>query len=315
MSKMESKSVRNLELNFAALPRGKKNVHNQPPTNNEQYYEEPVPEVQKPINPMDKQEFPMLSSNGAGAAFAALPRVNIANKIGKGGLARTNENFPSLGPSSGPLTMPKTMPKPATKTTIAHALKPNHAAPTRPQEVKSVQQKNPTKKDIKKPTLQNNQVEKRSLYEDFPTLPVTKNLQKVLKFPAQNKNAAANLIEYSTLAKTEPKLRLVNNENAQKAKEKPKPASLNINSDLNFPSLGDSKLSDTNPPSIREKEPKSTPTPTNNKPMKNKINTKHLRNKHEEQVLTNNYTVLPANTISPSPAYIRPPNEDNRNKV
>lgn len=312
MSKMESKSVRNLDLNFAAPPRGKKNQHQ--PQNNIEQYEEPVPEVKKPINPMNEQEFPMLSSNGAGSSFAAPPRVTVANKIGRGGLARNDENFPSLGPSSGPLTMPIKAPtKPATKTTVAYALKPNHA--TRPQEVKNVPT-NQTKKDTKKPTLQNNHEEKKKLYEDFPSLPVTKNLHKVLKFPAQNKSTAANLIEYSTLAKTEPKLRLVNTENAQKSKEKPKPVSLNINSDLNFPSLGNAKQSDGNPSSIREreKEPKATPL-MNNKPLKNKINTKHLRHKNEEQILTNNYTVLPAGTLSPSPQYIRPPNEDNRNKV
>lgn len=309
---MESKSVRNLDLNFSALPRG--NKKHQQPTNNNEHYEEPVPEVKKPINTMNEQEFPMLSSNGAAAAnFAAPPRVTVANKIGKAGLAKTDENFPSLGPTSSvpPLSMPKVQ-KPTVKTTVAHALKPNHVA-TRPQEVKNV-----PKKDTKKPsTLQNNHhVEKKDphLYEDFPSLPVTKNLSKVLKFPAQNNKSAVNLIEYSTLAKAEPKLRLVNTENVQKSNEKPKPASLNINSDLNFPSLGISKHSDAagGPTSIRERDPKMTPL-TLNKPLKNKSSNKNFRK--NEETMTNTYTVLQGGTPSPSMQYIRPPNEENRNKV
>lgn len=303
MSKMESKSVRNLDLNFAALPRGKKN---QQTSNNNEYYEEPVPEVKKPINPMNEQEFPMLSSNGAASSFSAPPRVTVANKIGKAGLAKTDENFPSLGPATSvpmSMSMPKIQ-KPIAKTTVAHALKPNHV--TRPQEVKNVQ--NDRKKDTKKPSLQNNHVEKKDLYEDFPSLPVTKNLHKVLKFPAQNKSAA-NMIEFSTLAKAEPKLKLVNTENVQKSNEKPKPVSLNINSD-DFPSLGGKSKQSENPISIREKDPKPTSL-TTNKPHKNKINIKNLRKNDE---ITNNYSILQG-TSNLSTQYIRPPNEENRNKV
>ncbi|XP_063703153.1 E3 ubiquitin-protein ligase ZNF598 [Culicoides brevitarsis] len=306
MSKMESKSVRNLDLNFAAMPRGK-SKNNQQSTNNEQY-DEPIPEIKKPINPMNEQDFPMLSSNGASSSFSAPPKVTVANKIGKAGLARTDENFPSLGPSSsGPLTMSKTT-KPIAKTNIAHALKPNPASRSHT-DTKNVQT---NKKDIKKTNLQNHNTDKKNLFEDFPSLPATKNLQKVLKLPAQSKGVAAtNLIEYSTLAKTEPKLRLVNTEAVSKPKEKPKPLSLNINSDLNFPSLGNVKQLD-NPMSITGvREPKLTTLLTNNKPSKNKMNAKHLRNKNEE--VTNNYTVL-SGTLSHTPQYIRPPNEDNRNK-
>uniref|UniRef100_A0A336KX30 RING-type E3 ubiquitin transferase n=1 Tax=Culicoides sonorensis TaxID=179676 RepID=A0A336KX30_CULSO len=300
MTKTESKSVRNLDLNFQSFPRAGRNQ----PANNE-VVEEPVPEVRvQKLNPMNEQDFPSLNTKpvAATSTMKSAPRVvTVASRIGKGGLTMTDENFPSLGPtSSAPISAPAI--KPAPRTTVAHALKPPPVS--KPQENKNVHVER--KKDTKKLPIQSNHAnDKKELFEDFPSLPVSKNIQKNLKLPGQRKNAP--LIEYSALAKAEPKIKLVNTENVQKTNEKPKPLNLNI-TESSFPALGKPSATSLNSPfSVKE----SKMTVLNNKPLKSKANVKNqYKNGNEET--TTNFSILHGKPNNGN--YIHPPNEEQRNK-
>lgn len=294
MSKSESKTVRNIDLNFQAARRHLLSSDEHLP--NESFDNQERKIVAVKIDSSNEAEFPSLNPNSGIQKVSMLPtsRQTIAKSFGKSNLNMTQENFPALISSSQSLfqnvsVSKATLDKKVTVTQSRPKGKSKSLIKPKPMQFSD---KNSNKEVLE---LKN---------EDFPALPVNKKLQKNLKLSVQKKNAP--MIEYSSLAKAHPKLNVVRAAEDEIEKQLKNGKELNIDSDINFPSL----KTTGNQTTFAINENLTTATP-----FRDKINPQKFKENKPESSNGGIFKRLDIQNHTEKFKYIDPSNETLRNQV